>query len=142
MSEPRLADVVRRQSSLLDEIFGEDAYAIVDAGLRACELRTGWVEVALAYDSRDQWVSAQLKPLTVPDDLSDYYPDHSWLMFCGIEVGASRKSAMDDQQVTDALSLIRPIVQLFKDSGLARDALWFVRGYSHAYTEWASGNWD
>jgi hypothetical protein len=142
MSEPRLADVVRRHSSLLDELFGDGSYDVVEVGPEACELRTDWVEVALAYDWRDQWVSAELKPLKVPDDLSDSYPDHSWLRFCGIEVNAPRKSALDDQQVIDGLNVIRPIVELFKDSRLARDALWFVRGYSHAYTDWASGNWD
>jgi hypothetical protein len=141
MSELRIADVVRRQSSLLTELFG-DAYDLVDAGPEECEMRTNWVKVSLAYDWRDQWVSADLKPLTVPDSLSDTYPDHCWLDFCGIDVGVPRKSGLDDQQVVDALRLIHPVIELFKDGRLARDALFFVRGYSHAYTDWASGNWD
>lgn len=142
MPESRLADVVRRQLALLHELFAGSAYELVDTDPLACELRADWVEVVLTYDCRDAWVSARLKPLTVPDNITDSYPDHSWLGFCGIDVGVRRKSALDDQQVIDALKLIRPVVELFKDSQSARDAFWFVRGYSHAYTDWASGNWD
>jgi hypothetical protein len=142
MSDTRLSQIVGRQSSLLEDLFDRDAYEIVDTAPDACELRTSWVEVELTYSWRDQWVDTQLKPLVVPDDMSETYPGHSWLKFCGIEVGASRKSSLDDQQVIDALNLVRPIVSLFKDGQAARDALWFVRGYSHAYTDWASGNWD
>jgi hypothetical protein len=120
MSETRLADVVRRQFALLDDLFAGGAYEIVDSAPLACDLRAEWVEVALAYDSRDAWVIAQLKPLTVPDNISDSYPDHSWLGFCGIDVGVRRKSALDDQQVIDELNLIRPIVELFKNSQICQ----------------------
>jgi hypothetical protein len=142
MSETRLSQIVRRQSSLLEDLFDGDAYEIIDTAPDACELRTSWVAVELTYSWRDQWVDTQLKPLMLPDDISETYPGHSWLKSCGIEVGAARKSSLDDQQVIDALNLVRPIVSLFKDGQAARDALWFVRGYSHAYTDWASGNWD
>lgn len=141
MSDLRLADLVRRQSVLLDEVFGPDTYEIADTTREACDLKTSWVEVSLSYDWRDRWVDAALKPLTVPADVADVCDDHVLLKFCGVEVGERRKSAMDDQQVVDALVLIRPIVELFKDNRSARDALWFVRGYSEAYTDWASGNW-
>jgi hypothetical protein len=142
MSGPRLADIVRQQSLLLEDLLAGAAFEIVDEDPEVCTLRTSWVEVVLAYDWRDQWVTALLKPLTVPDDMTDSYPDHLWLKFCGIETGEHRKSALDERQVIDAFNLIRPIVELFKGDRAARDALWFVRGYSHAYTDWASGSWD
>jgi len=142
MSDMRLSELLRRQTSLLEDLFKGEPYEIADTAPETCELRTSWIEVALTYSRRDQWVDAQLKPLLVPDDISEAYPDHSWLTFCGIEVEASRKSGLDDQQVIDALNLIRPVVALFKDGQAARDAVWFVRGYGHAYTDWASGNWD
>ncbi len=142
MPDPRLADLVRRQIPLLDDLFGVGGYEVVDTSAEACELQASWVDIALSYDWRDQWVGAMLKPLLVPPDIADTYPDYSWLKFCGIEAGELRKGALDQQQVSEALTLIRPIVELFRDEQRARDALWFVRGYSEAYTDWRSGSWD
>lgn len=138
---PRLADLVRHQSSLLDDLFGVDGYEIADTSAETCELQAGWVEVALSFDRRDLWVGAMLKPLLVSADISDTYSDYLWLKFCGIEAGTPRKGELDQQQVSEALSLIQPIIELFKDERRARDALWFVRGYGEAYTDWGSGSW-
>ena len=139
MPSPRLADLVRRQSASLDDLFGVGAYTIVDTSAEACELRATWVDVALSYDWRDQWVGAMLKPLLVPLNVTEPYPDYLWLRFCDIEAGNPRKGELHQQQVSEALSLIMPIVDLFRDERRATDALWFVRGYCQGYTEAKSG---
>lgn len=139
MADVHLSDLVRRQSALLDDLFFGAPHELVDVSPEACMLRTAWVEMDLAYDWRDQFVDARLKPLNAPDEISDSYPDISWLRFLGIEAEPHRKSALDDQQVIDELNLVRPILELFKDGARTRDALWFLNGYSQAYTDWAAG---
>jgi hypothetical protein len=142
MTAAHLADLAQRRSQLLDELFGKGAYQLDDEAPEVCTISTSWAEVRLAYDRRDQWVSATMKPLRVPADISDSYPAHSWLRFLDQDPGTLRKSALDDRQLTDALDLIRPVLELFKDEQRSRDALWFVRGYSAAYGDWASGAWS
>ena len=139
MPDPSLANLVRRQSSLLDGLFGRGSYEVVDVSAEACDLRASWADVALSYDWRDQWVYASLKPLLVPPDATDTYPDYLWLKFLDIEAEQFRKGELHERQISEALTRIRPVVELFRDEARSRDALWFVRGYCEAYTDRSSG---
>jgi hypothetical protein len=143
MSEASLFQLVQSNNELLANFFDGAPFEIVEStDPVSCVVRSDWVEIELIYDWRDQWLSAVLKPLHVSDDVSDPYDEYNLRKFCGIEEPDVRKGALDSHQLTDCLIRIRPIVEKLKDSQAARDAVWYVRGYSHAYTDFASGKWD
>lgn len=138
----RLEKMVRAQAELLGDVFGEDAYEIVaDEDNEVVRVRTAWMDVLLAFDFRDQFVSSSVKPLRVPDELSEDHTTDTLLRFLDIDVGIRRKSVLDEQQVRDELNLMRPLVELLKNERSSRDATWFVNGYNAAYTDYCSGKW-
>ena len=133
---------MRAQAELLGDIFGDDAYEIVaDEDEYLVRVRTAWMNLLIAYDFRDQFVSSSVKPLRVPDELSEDHTTDTLLRFLDIEVGVRRRSILDEQQVKDELNLVRPIVELLKDERNSRDATLFVNGYNAAYTDYCSGKW-
>lgn len=137
-----LRKLLQRQQPLLDELFGKGAYS-VDADVpHQARIIADWLELSLVYDWRDQFISSSITPLNVPPEQSEPHTIDTLLRFCGVTVGVRRKSALDEQQVTDELARIAPLIQLLKDDRKSRDATWFVRGYNDAYTAWASGEWD
>lgn len=138
----RLEDIVRAQAELLGELFSDDAYEILANGDdHAVSVRTAWMDVLLDYDIRDQFVSSSVKPLSVPNELSEEHTTDSLLRFLDIEVGMRRKGALDEKQVRDELNLIRPLVELLKDEQKSRDAILFANGYCAAYTDYCSRKW-
>jgi len=138
----RLEDIVRAQTGLLGDIFCDDAYEILaDEDDDVARVRTAWMDVLLAYDFRDQFVSSSVKPLRVPAELSEDHTTDTLLRFLDIEVGVRRRSALDERQVRDELNLVRPLVEFLKDERNSRDATLFVYGYNVAYTDHNSGKW-
>jgi hypothetical protein len=139
-SKPSLVDLLKRQASRLDSIFGSGTYRIEGASDVTCTVRTSAVEVRFAYDWRDQWIASWLTALHVPDEISIPHPVELWLRFKGLDTPLPRKSALDEQQVTDALELVAEAVKdIFSDPETARDSAFFAWGYSIAYNDWASG---
>lgn len=126
---------------MLDDLFGADAYQIVDIAPEACAVKASWVDVSFGYDWRDQWLNAQFVPRRAPEELIVTCEDHIMLRFCGVAWEEPERGSLTDRQVAGVLTRIRPIVEAFKDDRGTRDALWFVRGYSEAYGDWASGKW-
>ena len=137
----KLADILRANAPLLNEIFGNGGYRIDADEEDLVRVRAEWMELLLVYDFRDQFVSSSVKPLRVPDDMSEEHTSDTLLRFLDVDVGLRRKSALDEQQVTDELNLVRPLAQLLKDDCNSRDAVWFVNGYNAAYTDYCSGKW-
>lgn len=127
---------------MLDDLFGADAYQIVDIAPEACAVKASWVDVSFGYDWRDQWLNAQFVPRRAPEELIITCEDHIMLQFCGSASEKQEYGALTDRLVAGALERIRPIVDIFKDERRTRDALWFARGYSQAYGDWASGRWS
>ncbi len=66
MSNPRIADLLERQRTLFDEIFGPGTYAIEDREPHFGIVRSPALEMGFAYDRRDQWVTSTARPLNVP----------------------------------------------------------------------------
>jgi hypothetical protein len=140
LSKPRLAELLQRQESLLDEIFGKSVYQIEDSDEQFCVLRTEAVEIEFAYDWRDQWLASSIKPLNVPPAVAETNIIETWVRFQDKEVALRRKSQLDDRQVIDELKLVRQVMtDIFTDPQTARDAAYFAWGYTIAYNDWASG---
>lgn len=137
----KLADILRANAPLLNEIFGDGGYRIEVDEEDLVRVRAEWMELLLVYDFRDQFVSSSVKPLRVPDDMSEECTSGTLLRFLDVDVGVRRKSALDEQQVADELNLVRPLAQLLKDDCKSRDAVCFVNGYNAAYTDYCSGKW-
>ena len=137
-----LGDILGQQRPLLDRLFGEGSYSIKVQEPHFAQILTGWMELSLAYDPRDQFVASAIKPLKVPAGLSEEHTTDTLLRARDIEVASRRKSALDDQQVVDELTLVSPLVGLFKGEQESCEATWFARGYNAAYTDWASGQWS
>jgi hypothetical protein len=137
-----LADLVRAQAQLLDEMFGNGDYGIDASEEDLVRIRTEWMELSLVYDLRDQWVCSSVKPLRVPDTMSEDEPIDTLLRFLNIDADVRRKSALDEQQVVDELIRAGPLARLLKDGSRSRDAINFVSGYSAAYTDYHSGKWS
>ena len=142
MDRPSLTDVLSRQSQKLDELFGPGTYHLKEVSSLVSTVETEQVEVQLDYDPRDRWVSSMIRPLNVTDELRDQYPSETFLRYCGIEPNVRLKSDLNDEQVASELELIRPILDAFADPQNSMRAIYFARGYSTAYTDWASGHWD
>ncbi|HEX6375589.1 MAG TPA: hypothetical protein VFZ91_07695 [Allosphingosinicella sp.] len=143
-SQPSLADLLKRQASRLDTIFGSGTYRIESASEVACTVRTSAVEVEFAYDWRDQWIAPSLRALQVPDEISIPHPVELWMRFNGSDTPLPRKCTLDEQQVIDALELVAEAVRIiFSDPETVRDAAFFAWGYNTAYNDWASrrGSW-
>jgi hypothetical protein len=134
-----LVELVRSKAPLLNKMFGDGSYQIetVDGG--CVRVRAKWMELLLVYDSRNQFVSSAVRPLEVPEDLSEDHDTDTLLRFLKMNVGERRKSNLDDQQVMDELALVRPLAELLKDRHKSRDAVWFANGYSSAYTDYCGG---
>jgi hypothetical protein len=126
---------------LLDNLFGEGRYRIESEDSISSRIFTDWLEVWLVYDHRDQFVGSAIKPLRVLAEIAEDHQTDVLLRFLGVEFGVHRKSALDEQQVADELTRITPIVEALRDEQRSRDATWFVRGYSAAYTDHFSGEW-
>ena len=137
----RLREIVSVQSPLLDEIFDNDTYRI-SAADDVVLVRTSWLDLKLVYDPRDRCVASMVKPLRVPEGISAFHPTDTILRFLDIEVEERRQSSLDEEQVSDELKLVKPVVQLFKDERGSCDATWFVNGYNAAYTDYCSGKWE
>ena len=137
----RLSEIMLSQSRLLNEIFGPDTYQI-EATDDVAFVRTDWMELKLAYDPRDQCVGSMIKPLKVPEHISEYLPTDTLLGFLDTQVRERRENRLDEEQVRDELNLVRPLVDLFKDERRSCDATWFVSGYNQAYTDYCSGKWE
>ena len=137
----KLVEILRAKAPLLNELFGDDSYEIDEEDDDLVRVRAKWMELLLVYDFRDQWVSSSVRPLRVPDDISEEHTTDTLLRFLDIDVGARRKSMLDEQQVTDELRLVRPLAQLLKDDRKSRDAVWFVYGYNAAYTDHCNRKW-
>lgn len=137
----KLADMVRANAPLLNEMFGNGGYRIDADEANSVRVRTEWMELLLIYDFRDKFVSSSVKPLLVPDDMSEEHTSDTLLRFLRVDVGVRRKSALDEQQVRDELDLVSPLAQLLRDDCKSRDAVWFVNGYNAAYTDYCSGKW-
>ena len=137
----KLADIMRTKTPLLNEIFGHGGFRIDADEEDLVRVRAEWMELLLVYDFRDQFVSSSIKPLRVPEDMSEEHTTDTLLRFLDIDVGVRRKSALDEQQVTDELNIVRPLAQLLQDDCKSRDAVWFVNGYNAAYTDYCSGKW-
>lgn len=136
-----LADILLRQPHLLDRLLGKGTYQIEEGENDVAKIRTEWMELTLVYDSRDRFVSSRVKALKVPAEISENCTTDTLLRFCGIEVGARRKSDLDEQQVSDELAHIQPFANLLKDEQTSRDAILFFRGYCAAYTDCLNGKW-
>jgi hypothetical protein len=137
-----IPDILRRQPQLLDDLFGHRGHQIVASEDDLVRVRTAWMELLLVYDSRDQFVSSSVKPLSIPHQMPEDHSTDTLLRFLDVEVGVRRKGALDEQQVTDELNLVRPLVRLLKDARQTRDAVCFVNGYNAAYTDYCSGKWS
>jgi hypothetical protein len=136
-----LAEALRANAPLLNEIFGSGGYRIDADEEDLVRVRAEWMELLLVYDFRDQFVSSSVRPLLVHEDMSEEHTADTLLRFLNIDVGVRRRSALDEKQVADELNLIRPLAQLLKDVCKSRDAVWFVNGYNAAYTDHYSGKW-
>ena len=141
MSSP-LAEIVRRQSALLDDLFGKDAYAIDETDPEECRVRTSWVEVQLICNWRDQCIDVALEPLKAPLEIRESHSAWLWFRFLDMDVASSHNCALDDHQVISELRRIRPILALLRDERRTTEALWFLRGYNSAYTDWSTVNRD
>lgn len=137
----KLADALGANVPLLNEIFGHGGYRIDTDDEDSVRVSAKGMELLLVYDPRDQFVSSSIKPLRVPDGMSEEHTSDTLLRFLDIDAGVRRKSALDEQQVRDELELVRPLVQLLEDEGKSRDAVRFVNGYNAAYTDYCSGKW-
>jgi hypothetical protein len=142
LPKPRIAKILEEQGPLLDEIFGEGPYEIEERAPYACVVRSPVLEIRLAYDWRDQWVSSIARPLNVPPDVAEDDIIESWARFVAMKMPARRKSQLDERQVVDELEVVRAVAaRVFTDAATARDAACFVRGYRSAYNDWAKGGW-
>lgn len=136
-----ISDILHANMQLMNEIFGQDMFHIDAPTANSASIKTGWMELKLVYGPRDLFVSSTVRPMMVPAALSEPLVTDTALRFLDIEVGARRKSCLDDSQVVDELNRLRPLVNLLQDEASSRDAANFVKGYDEAYTDHCRGLW-
>ena len=142
--EPKLADLVEGERHSLEQILGSGFS--IDSGTRgSCRIIGENFEIEFIDDRRDPWVYPSLRPLRSLQLFDSTYGADEWFQFMGladryfIELPEHRARGyrdLDCNQVREAIAMILPIVELWKDPEATRDAYWFMRGHNVAYNEW------
>lgn len=137
----RIAEHLREERGLLDDLFGPDSYSIDVPGPQHCVVRSDWVEVTFTYDPRDRWVDSAIEPLFLPERLRDLIPTHLWPPFSGGTRSMQSKGSLDAETVRAELRLVQQILRAELDApGTLRDWAFFTRGYSYCYTDRVSAD--
>lgn len=137
----RIAEQLRNEQPLLDELFGHGGYAIEAVDDHRCLLRSGWLEIAFAYDPRDRWMVSTVEPLTLPESLRDQIPSHLWPPFAGRPASFRGKGPLDAERVRAELRTIEEIVRAeLAAPGTLRDWAFFTWGYNCCCTDRVSAN--
>ena len=137
----RIAEHLRKERALLDDLFGPDSYSIEVPSQYRCLLRSDWVEVTFAYDPRDRWIDSAVEPLLLPDHLRDLIPSHLWPPFAGGTRSIESKGPLEAERVKAELRLVERILRAeIEAPGTLRDWAFFTRGYSYCYTDRVSAD--
>jgi hypothetical protein len=132
----RIAEHLRDEQPLLDDLFGAGGYTIEAVNEHCCLLRSDQIEIVFAYDPRDRWVCADIKPLTLPMNLREQISSHMWPPFAGRPASMQSKGPLDAERVRAELRLIEEIIRAERAApGTLRDWAFFTSGYNRCYTD-------
>jgi hypothetical protein len=138
-SEQTLADLIRRQTSMLDDIFGVGNYSIDATEDGDCIVRSQTIEAQFDYGSRERRIFLTIKALAVPTHISERHPIETWVSFLDKELPLTTSGPLSDHQIIEVLGFLEQLVKgIFADAETARNAAYYAWGYNSAYNDWAS----
>jgi hypothetical protein len=146
-SQPTIGELLDARHSELVRIFGGQEYQITADGADAATVMSSRLKLEFGRDSlRDGDVGALI---TMLDPVEESAVVHTWAAFLEEEVPIKARNrtghiiASTEEQLDDELKWLTKLANaIFSNSQSARDAAYFVRGYTKAYNDWASGGWD
>jgi len=147
-SEPRLSELLEREQTSLDEIFGEGAYQIESSDSDCATVRSARLKWSLGRDPRDGLIVSEL--LAVPGEpWEEQAITEVWARFLDEEIPPVPRYASGHvklsagEQIKRELGWVHRLTRaIFSDPQKARDAAFFVQGYQRAYDDYCSGSWD
>ncbi|HET6940934.1 MAG TPA: hypothetical protein VFH89_02110 [Sphingomicrobium sp.] len=127
-----LCDLILNNEPLLDQLFGAGRFKIKEVNDLCCEIVTDAAQIHVAYDLYRMTTDSQLRPLQVPEDLSESMPVEWWLRYLDRDDPLRRRGPLTAEQVTAELHLVGDIIQsALATLHAARDAACFLKGYEH-----------
>ena len=139
-----LSERLARQSALLDATFGAGGYRIDSDDAHRATLRSDGIEWRAGVDERDGALGTHL--IARGDCWEEEAGPWLWALFLAEEPrpfprdGSGRVTVpLDDQLGSELELLARLRGEIFCKPSSAREAASFVRCYTRAYNDWASG---
>jgi hypothetical protein len=125
-----IARIVRRQQPTLDEVFGGDAYQVLDMAQDCCIVQSSLAVATLAYSRRDRWAESSIRFRDLPEDIPT-----DTLRFLGGEAPMRKGEPLSERPVKEELYRVMRVCEAFRDHpDLAQEALVFFNRECEEYT--------
>ena len=137
--DPRMADLVRQERSLLENAISGAAYEIRDESRDACSVVTANFTISFVWMWRERWINAEVEVHDVGD-----YPFHpiascsarDWLEARGLPTLPRRSGKMSTDLLRDELASVAEVVSnILSDERALREAVFYRSGLIQGYND-------
>lgn len=138
---PRVADLVRQEKALLEEVLAGAAYELHDEDVGLCRVVTERFTLAFGWYWRERWITAAIRlhhPPKLPFELDfDFeYEARNWLEATGLPAAEPPAGPRSVAQVRDALEIVRRVVvEILSDDRTLRETLFYMEGVLEGYND-------
>jgi len=147
-SKPSIVELLDREQPMLDHAFGVGSYEVDSSHPEQATVRSSLLEARFGCE-RDGAIGALIVLRDPPTGTCGEAETWLWAKFLDVDAPPmirdheGRVQAAPEQQLRREVEMIGRLVRdIFSDPQKAREAAFYVEGYTRAYNDWASGNWQ
>lgn len=137
--DPRMADLVRQERSVLENAIGGVAYDLGDERKDSCSVATKKFNVSFVWMWRERWINAEVEM----HDVGDYpfQPNtrcsaREWLEARGLPTLPRRSGKMSVDLLRDELASVAEVVtNVLSDQRALREAIFYRSGLIRGYND-------